>query len=162
MSYATIDELFARYALGSVVGSGYQLVTSVNVSSVHIFGAEGIVDSFLARRYKVPVPANPLITQITADLAIFNILVEHLPQVPDFMQPRYDRAMKLLMMIASGTIVVASATVISEGTTDQEAWSSTMNHHPVFSPVLSVEDQAPDSDRVAEDKDARGIDYECP
>jgi len=155
MSYATIDDIFARYEpIGTLVGSEDLQVSSVNVSSIFLADAESLVDAFLARKYQVPLsPVPSFIKQVTADLAIFNILTDHLPRKPDFFQPRYDRAMDMLLMIASGTIVVASATTVASG--DQEAWSSGMDYHGVFSPVLDPLDQTVDKDRVDADVDLR-------
>lgn len=160
MSYATINDVFARYKpIGTIVGSSTNQVTSVEVSSSFIFSAEALIDAYAARRYSVPLPANALITQIAADLAIFNILVEHLPQMPDFMQKRYDRCMDFLKDISSGNLVVASATVLTTGTTDQEAWSSVgSSYHTIFSPVLDAEDQRVDSGRHDAEADDRAGD----
>jgi len=155
VSYATIDDVFARYRpLSTTVGTGSFEVTSVDVSSVYIAQAEGLVNGYLAGRYKLPLPSDPLIRRMTADLAIFDIMVERLPEVPDFMQERYNRTIELLQMIRNGKIDVASATEIGSGG-DFEAWSTTTDFHPVFSPVLNELDQAADHDRVEQHQDDR-------
>ena len=78
MSYATIDDIFQRYSpIHTVVGSADNMVDSLHVSSVFIADAESLVDGFISRRYEVPLsPVPNFITQITSDIAIFNILVE--------------------------------------------------------------------------------------
>lgn len=156
MPYATIDDIFKRYKpIRTIIGSEDLQVTSADVSSIFIADAQSLIDSYLGRRYTTPIsPVPSYITQVTADLAIFNILVEHLPRGnPDFFQPRYDRAMKILTDIVSGTIIIGSATVVSSG--DQDAWSSGMDYHPVFSPVLGADEQTVDKDRVDADIDLR-------
>jgi phage gp36-like protein len=159
MSYSTIDDVFAMYPpINTAVGSYDNQVTSLEVSSRYIANADSLMDSFLAKRYAVPVPTSGIVTMISADLSIFAILVEKIPQVPDYMQKRYDRAMELLKWLADGTIVVQSATTIATG--DQEAWSTNQGYHPIFSPVLSAEEQRVDQDRHDADKAER--DTDCP
>lgn len=155
MSYATINDVFARYQpIKTMVGSEDIQVTSDVVSSVFIADAESIVNAYLSRRYVVPIiPVEPIITQIASDLSIFNMLVEKLPGTPDFFQPRHDRAINNLEMLRDGKMNLSSSTIISSG--DQDAWSSTENYHPVFSPVLSQIDQRVDKDQVDSDKDDR-------
>lgn len=158
MTYATIGDVFKRYKpIRTMVGSDDVQVTSNDVSSVFISDAESLIDGYIGRRYSVPLDATPsFITQIASDISIFNMLVEKLPETPDFFQPRYDRSIALLEQIASGKIDVVSATVIDEG--DQEAWSSTEEYHPVFNPVLDAVDQTVDKDQVDAAKDVRAND----
>lgn len=155
MSYATIDDVFKRYKpIRTIIGSEDIQVTSVDVASIFIRDAESIVDAYISNRYSVPLTnVPPYITMVTADIAIFNILFEHLPKVPDFFQPRYDRAIALLTSISSGTIAVTSAAVPTTG--DQDAWSSGQQFHGVFSPVLSPDEQTVDVDRVNADLSER-------
>lgn len=158
MSYSTINGVFSRYKpIRTLVGSGDVQVSSDDVSSIFILDAESFVDAYISRRYTVPLnPVPSLITQITSDLAIFNMMVEKLPEVPDFFQPRYDRAIKTLEMIRDGKMDLTSQTVVTTG--DQEAWSSTMDYHPVFNPVLDANDQTVDKDQVDQAKSDRSGD----
>ncbi len=155
MSYATIADVLGRYApLKTLVGSEDTQVSSIGVSSLFIADAEAMVNAYVSRRYEVPLnPVNPLITQIASDLSIFNMLVEKLPGTPDFFQPRYDRAIKNLEMLRDGEMNLSSQTLVTSG--DQEAFSTTQNFHPVFSPVLDPIDQRVDKDQVDSDKDDR-------
>ncbi len=155
MPYATIDDIFARYRpINTLVGSADTQVTSEDVASIFIADAESFIDAYISRRYDVPLsPAPQFITQIASDLSIFNMMVEKLPEVPDFFQPRYDRSLKMLIDVACGNMNVLSATLV--GTGDQEAWSSTEGYHPVFNPVLDAEDQAVDKDQVDQAKSDR-------
>ena len=158
MSYASIDDIFKRYKpIATLVGSEGGQVASLDVMSIFVSDAESFVDAHLSRRYVVPLnPVPSMVTQIASDLAIFNMLVEKLPEVPDFFQPRYDRSMETLRMLRDGKMDLTSQTIVTTG--DQEAWSSTQTYHPVFSPVLDPLDQAVDKDQVDSDKDDRSGD----
>jgi phage gp36-like protein len=157
MAYATFNDVLTRYKpIGSMVGVHSLEVTTADVSSQFIWAAEGVMDGYLGSRYTLPVPTSPLITRIACDIATFDMMAEKLPSVPDFMKDRYDRAIELLELLRDGKMVLTSATVTQSG--DQEAWSSNSNWHPIFSPVLDVEDQAPDYDQIVADKAVRGID----
>lgn len=155
MTYATIDDVMNRYRpIRTLVGSENLQVASVNVASIFINDAESVVDAILGKRYVVPLsPVPAFVTWITSDIAIFNILTDHLPGKPDFFQPRYDRAMKMLMDISSGYMTLNSVSVVSSG--DNEAWSTSQDYHTVFSPVLAPEEQTVDIDRVNADNAAR-------
>lgn len=165
MSYSTIDGVFSRYKpIRTLVGSANTQVTSVDVSTIFIADAESFVDAYLSRRYVVPInPVPSLITQIASDLAIFNMMVEKLPEVPDFFQPRYERAIKTLEMLRDGKMDLSSQTLVTTG--DQEAWSSTQAYHPIFDPTLDPIDQAVDKDQIDAAKDERsgdaGYDSSC-
>jgi len=159
MSYATITDVFARYKpIGSMVGAGSLDVSSDDVSSIFISDAEGYMNAFLATRYVVPVTTEPLITQIAADLAIFNMMAEKLGAVPDFMQARYDRATSFLEKLTTGEMLLVGSGTTIVTTGDSEAWSATGSYHPVFSPVLDPLDQAVDVDYVTSEKDIRSSD----
>jgi len=161
MSYATYADLLPRYKpIYTMVGTETLQVTSLEVNSVFIYGAEGIMDAYLGRRYQTPVPASPLITHIACDLALFNMLVEKLPQVPDYVKDRYDRSMKMLEQIAEGEMVISSASILTTG--DQEVWSSGQGYHGIFSPVINMEDQRVDEDRADYEKGQRTDDATTP
>lgn len=159
MSYATIDDVFARYnQIETMVGSGTRDVTSVEVSSVYIADGESFVDLHLNQRYVVPLnPVEPVITQITSDLAIFNMMVERLPKTPDFMQGRYDRSMRLLRDIRDGKMSLNSGASLG-GSGDEEVWSSNENYHSTFSPALDPDCQTVDTDQVEADRSTRSND----
>lgn len=158
MAYATINDVFARFPIDSLVGSGGNNVTSIEISSVYISDAEGVVNAFLAKKYVIPVTAEPIVTHITADLAIFNMLAERTGRVPQVMQARYDRAMKYLEALRDGEMILNPSSQTANNSGDEFAWSTTMDYHPTFSPVLDELDQAVDSDWVTADKDERSAD----
>ncbi len=159
MAYSTITDVFARYKpIGSMVGACSLDVSSVDVSSVFISDAEGIINAHLASRYQTPVTTEPLVTMLSADLAISNMLLEKLGSQPPFMESRYNRAMDILNKLATGELllVASGTTQITSG--DSEAWSTTGSYHPVFSPVLPELDQEVDVDYVRDENDVRADD----
>lgn len=156
--YATIDDVFGRFPINTLVGSGPNDVTSIEVSSVFINDAQGIVDAHLSQRYTIPVVAEPLITHITADLAIFNMLAERTGRVPQVMQSRYDRALSYLIALRDGTMNLNPNSQTFNTSADQFAWSTTEGYHPTFSPVLDELEQRVDKDWVDSDKDDRSGD----
>jgi phage gp36-like protein len=136
--YATPDDLFRRYPpIESVVGSGDMLVNTVDVGSVYIADAQGYVDAFLRGRYMAPLVKEPIITQVTTDIAIYRLVEDHAPRVPDMAEKRMIAANSLLYALANGTLQLdpASQTLVTSGG-DQEAWSSNLEQAgPVFGAI---------------------------
>jgi phage gp36-like protein len=161
MAYATFSDVSVRYRpITTMIGTGPYDVTSEEVTSVYIAQSEAYIDAFLARRYQTPLTiSSPLITQIASDLAIFHMIAEKLPSVPEFMDKRKERCDKILEMLANGDMQIGSASLVTSAG-DSYAWSSNMGHTPVFSPVLGDLYQRADPDRVRADKDARDIEAE--
>lgn len=160
MAYATIGDIFARYApIHTMVGTGTNDVTSLEVSSIFIYDAESFVNAHLAKRYVTPVAGEPIVTMITADLAIANMMFEKLGEIPNFIQPRYDRAIMMLEKLAAGDLLLTSNSTSIVTTGDNFAWSTNMDYHSIFSPVLDELDQAADKDQITADKDERVNDY---
>lgn len=138
MTYATADDVFRRYPpIESVVGSGDMLVNTSDISSVYIADAEGYVNAFLRGRYQTPLVAEPIITQVTVDIAIYRLVEDHAPRIPDMAEKRMVAANSLLYMLQSGVMQLdpASQTLVSSGG-DQEVWSTNLEQAgPVFGAV---------------------------
>lgn len=159
MAYATIDTVFARYRpISTMVGSSDLDVPSVDVSTVFIAGAENFMNAFLAARYVVPVTTEPLVTELSADITIFNMMAERNGRVPEFMQTRYDRSLEILKALRDGEmrLISASTQLVSSG--DSFAWSSTGSYHSIFGVTLHEADQKVDSLQVCDELGERGID----
>jgi phage gp36-like protein len=159
MSYATISDVFGRYPpINTMVGTLANEVSSVQVESMFIADSESFINAYLGARYNIPLAAEPLITQLTSDIAIFNMCAERLPRVPEWMQNRYDRSIGILEKLRDGTMVLnpASNTFVSTG--DNYAYSTTQSYHPVFSPVLGELDQQQDFDYVRDEIATRSAD----
>ena len=156
MAYATLNDILNRFnPIKTMIGSADEDVTSVSVTSLYIGDAEGVVNSYLGARYTVPLVTEPIITHITADLAIFKICEDRLPRIPDYAEARYRGAITLLEQLRDGKMVLSSSQSLPSGGGDDEAWSSTQSYHPVFSPVLDDIEQRVDAEAVTADKDER-------
>ena len=160
MPYATIDDVFARFPVQTLVGTGTNEVSSFEVSSIFIQDAEGVVNAFLGSKYVLPLTTVPLVTQITADLAIFNMLSERTGRVPQAVQSRYDRVISYLEMLRDGGMVLNANSQTLSSSGDSFAWSSTGSYHQTFSPVLDELDQRVDETWTVAEKDLR-IDDAC-
>lgn len=158
MSYATIDDVFARFPVHTLVGTGTNEVASVEVSSIYIQDAEGVVDAFLGAKYVTPLTTVPLVTQITADLAIFNMMAERTGRVPQAVQSRYDRVMNYLEMLRDGQMILNANSQTLSSSGDSFAWSSTQSYHATFSPVLPELDQRVDETWTEAEKGIRADD----
>lgn len=158
VAYATIDDVTKRFRpIESSIGSGEFDVASVDVASIYIVDAEALIDAALRTRYIVPfTTVDPLITHIASDLAICNIMRDKLPETPEWIESRCQRAMDWLEKIQDGKLDLSSdAVVVTVNTGDTEAWSSTQDYHTVFNPVLDPLCQTVDDDRVESANDER-------
>jgi phage gp36-like protein len=78
----------------------------------HIDKAEGYIDALLGEVYNTPFfPVPRIIESIAIDLAVF-FLAEDLfssqkPNLDEYHQKRYDRAMKLLEKLAGGDLTIS-------------------------------------------------------
>lgn len=163
MAYAGFDDVFKRFpAIKTMVGTGVSDVATLDVASVYVADAEGIVDAYLASRYVIPLAASPLITKITCDIAIYDLGVDRMPRIPEWMQKRYDSALLLLEKLRDGDMLLNPQSYTTVTTGDNEAWSSTGSYHPVFSPVLRDIEQAESRDYVDAERDARSTDVGTP
>lgn len=157
MAYADITDIFVRYnPIKGMVGTNSNDIASADITSRFIPDASGVVDAYIGARYVTPLsdPVPQIITQVTADLSIFNLCAEKLPRQPDFMQARYDRALSTLTALRDGKMVLGSS-VTAVTTGDNEAWSPDMGFHPTFSPTLRDVNQKADSDQQQAEIDDR-------
>lgn len=137
--YSTINDVFKRYPMiENVVGSGDLLVPSADVSSIYIADGDSIINAYLSRRYVVPLTAEPLLTWISADIAIYRLIEDKLPRFPDAVLKRYTNAMSMLVGIQEGRMDLNSSQIVSSGG-DQDAWSSAGSFAgTVFAPAESL------------------------
>ncbi|NLX12498.1 MAG: DUF1320 domain-containing protein [Phycisphaerales bacterium] len=114
MSYATHADLEGRLGTAAYVqltddvGSG---VADVDKASVALREAEGEVNSFLGRRYAVPVDAGgqealaALLRAVTLDIAEYRLHARRL-LVPDAVTRKREAALAWLRRVASGEAVL--------------------------------------------------------
>ncbi len=133
MPYATSDDVFTRYnPIKTMVGTAEQDVKTADIASIYISDAEGLMNAFLAKRYVVPVAAEPLITMLASDIAIYKVLEDRAPRIPEFAQRRYENAMDLLKMLRDGEMILASNSTATNSGGDQEVWSNVLDTPPIF------------------------------
>jgi phage gp36-like protein len=161
MAYATANDVLGRYPPAkTMVGSSAQDISTADISSLYIFGGEGIVNGYLGAKYTLPIAMpEPLVTQVTADIALYKMCEDKLPRIPDFAEKRYVHAIEILEMLRDGKMVLSSDQEILTAGGDQDAWSATGSYHPTFSPVLGELDQKVDRDFVRAERGERDTDF---
>jgi phage gp36-like protein len=94
---------------------------NIQVADEARLGAEGEVDSYLARRFQVPIDvgAHPevaaVLATVTLDIAEYRLHARREP-VPDGVIARYRAALHWLAQVAAGRIALPSAGVLEGGT----------------------------------------------
>ncbi len=155
MPYATIQDVFARFPVNTLVGTGTNDITSLEVTSTYIRGAESVVNGFLGAKYVLPLTADPLVNLITTDLAIFDMLAERTGRAPQAVETRYGRVMNYLEPLRVGKRVLDPQPQSVTTSGDSFAFSTTQSYHQIFSPVLDALDQRVDQTWVDFDKGVR-------
>ncbi len=85
-------------------------------------GAEGEVNSYLARRFQVPIDLTAhadltnLLASITLDLAEYRLHARR-PPIPEDTRRRHGEAVAWLIRVADGSIELPSATQVASNTT---------------------------------------------
>lgn len=136
-AYATADQVINRYKpLQTMIGTGSTDVSTTDIASVFIADAESFMNAYLASKYVVPVQVEPLITQLCSDIAIYKILEDKCPRIPDFMEKRYMNACSMLAMLVGGVLQLTGSNQIVSSGGDQEVWSTVLEQAgPVFKPT---------------------------
>ncbi len=124
MSYITNNDIelrlgTARYVqLSDDTGSGS---ADVNIVAELRDGAEGEVNSYLARRYAVPIdltthlPVSPLLKSITLDIVEYRLHARR-REIPDDVVAKRTAATVWLQKVARGDVSLPSVTPIAENT----------------------------------------------
>lgn len=159
MAYSTVAQVLTAFPPAlTAVGVGSFDVATVDISSYYIYTADGVIDSYISRRYSTPVsPVPPVLTRLSCDLVIYDLFRDRNLKVPDFMQDRYDAAIDMLKDIRDGKMDLPGGTFVVTG--DNFAFSTGAGYHPVFSPVLEDVEQSADQDFVQSERDARSDDF---
>lgn len=139
MAYCIIDDIFKRYPLvDNIVGAATHQVASVDVSSIYIADAQSIVNGFLTVRYQMPLTTEPMLTWITADLAIYKMFEDKLPNFPAAIEKRYTNCICMLWSLQKGQLQLTSSNLITSGG-DQDAWTSaSSNAGIIFHPAEEI------------------------
>ncbi len=124
MSYITNSDIETRLGttryvqLADDTGSGSADPNIVNEARL---GAEGEANSYLARRYAVPVnlTAHPELTELLVslvlDLAVYRLHARRPPVPADVVRQR-DEAVKWFARVANGDVALPAATAPAENT----------------------------------------------
>ena len=120
MSYSTIDEIKKRISsqllLQITTESKSETVINEVIVETAILDADTLIDSYLERRYNVPVdPVPARLLKLSCDIAIYNIYTfKYDTQVPEEIRKRYDEAVGYLEKIQQGDIFIKDAESLSE------------------------------------------------
>lgn len=142
MAYASVDQVLTSYVpLKTMIGTSTTDIATGDIASLWIAGAEALINAYIGSKWVVPVAMpEPLITRLTCDIAVYDILRDKQPRIPDFMQNRYDKAIALLEKLRDGDIILTGSNVVVSSGGDQFAWSNVLDNPqagPVFQPVQS-------------------------
>jgi len=151
--YAEFTDITKRYnPITTMIGSGANDVSTADVTSIYIRDAMSIVNAYLSRRYITPLNPEPILTDLTSDIAIYRMLSDRAPRIPDYMEKRYTNAMSMLTMLRDGGMdLTASSQSINSGGGDQFAWSNVIGggqNGPVFKPIESETCGVASADRL--------------
>lgn len=120
ISNADIEERLGAQTYVQLADDDGDAVADVGVVNEARLGAEGEVNSYLARRYRLPIDlaAHPeladLLATITLDLVEFRLHTRR-PPVSDAVVQKQHRALQWLQRIADGTIDLPSLSELPAG-----------------------------------------------
>lgn len=126
MAYSTLKDLqnlaTAKFVLGTTNDAKQGLPGADIIESV-IGEADSLIDSYLTGIYAIPLatrdssPLPPLITRISASLAVYFLYLRRYPTdttVPEPMRFLYSDSIQHLQRIGSGTLTFSSLVVADE------------------------------------------------
>lgn len=127
--YATCDDVIRRYKpIVSMIGTNTFDVTTVDIASVYIADGESIINAYLSRRYIVPLTPEPILTDLCSDIAIYRLLSDKAPRIPDYMEKRYLNCMSMLSMLRDGGMdLTISSQQVDSGGGDNFVWSNVID-----------------------------------
>jgi phage gp36-like protein len=139
MAYATCDDVLRRYPpLKSMIGTSTLDVSTVDVASIYIADGESIINGYLGKKYIIPLSNEPIITDLCSDIAIYRIVSDKQPRIPDWMDKRYTNVMSMLAMLRDGGMVLNASSQTANSGGDEFAWSNVIDPDfvgTVFKPI---------------------------
>jgi len=109
MTYATQDDLITRYGEQQLVelsDRGEELTGEIDAAIISdaLISASALVDSYVGKRYRLPVSPVPLLLRnVCCTLAYFEL---HRGRYADETRVAYDDALRTLAQISNGTMVL--------------------------------------------------------
>ena len=162
MSYASTTAILIRLPVlpDTTTSEGYS--QTVSLITGHVTRADGLINSYLARRYSVPFsPVPPVVRLICEDLTSFFVYRS------EFMQDNqnrseyldlYDSALEWLTMLKNGDLELVDSlgSLISELSSTSQAFvdANTKDWAPFFD-VDSITSWKHDADRLTDIEDNR-------
>lgn len=119
MAYCTLDNLNDRFGERYIIDltdRGETATGTVDLPTVDraIADADGVIDGYLARRYKLPLTVvQPLIRDIALKITYWNL---HISMPDPKTEVDYKEAIRQLTQIANGAITLVADGVTAEGT----------------------------------------------
>ncbi|MDG4595482.1 MAG: DUF1320 domain-containing protein [Candidatus Contendobacter sp.] len=110
MTYATLAALEDAYGVDEIrqlADRDADGVADVDVVAAALARADGLIDSYLAGRYAIPItPTLPLIVAVAGDLARYYLYDD---AVPERVQKAHDDAVAWLKSAARGDVILIGA-----------------------------------------------------
>ena len=146
--YINWGDVAARYPVAAKKAGADEMAES------YIEGAEALMNSYLTKKYTIPVPSSGGVSLLLKDVAIDLTYAKMALHNDKAAVKVRDNAMAILKNIVEGTIglIDGDGNLIPE--TGDAVWSSTQNYHESFG-HLPVEDQLVDPDLVEDEYNAR-------
>ena len=125
MAYITnadIEERLGSEAYVQLTDDDGNGVANVGVVDEARFGAEGEVNSYLARRYQVPIDVSKhseladLLASVTLDLVEYRLRSRR-PPIPQDAVDRHNKTLEWLKGVADGSVELPSAAPLAQNTT---------------------------------------------
>jgi phage gp36-like protein len=125
MSYIVNQDIVDRVGVDRAVQLSSDSGTAVNTNVLDEvrLSSEGEVNGYLAKRYAVPVDltAHPdldaTLSGFTLDIAVYRLMLRR-PPVPEDIRRAYDNAVKWLVAVSKGEVILPADTPPASATAD--------------------------------------------
>ncbi|MCF6246916.1 MAG: DUF1320 domain-containing protein [Desulfobacula sp.] len=121
MTYCTLDDIFGGIDEEDVIAYTDDFESGiVNIDNVNkaITGADALINSYIAKRYSVPVdPVTDMIKDLAVDIAIYKICSRR-SAAPEERRDKYEDAVRYLKEIASGKAILPEAAAAPSDSSD--------------------------------------------
>ena len=137
MAYSSVDQVLIAYnPIRTMLGTGTTDIATLDIASFYIPNADSYIDAYLARRYTVPLDPTPLVTMLSADIAVYKLMQDRAPRIPDFLEKRWVAANSILAALINGDMILTGSNTIVASAGDSFAWSNVQSYPngPVFRP----------------------------
>ena len=134
MTYATQSDLTDRFGateLAQLTDRASGVAIDVTVLGRALSDADAEIDSYLARRYALPLSSTPaVLVRMAADITRYRLYDD---RVTTAVRQRYEDAVSLLKRMSSGEVALAGSTPLTAATTGSGNAVATKTPTQVFS-----------------------------